>query len=389
MLITPRKSSDLQERATLSSGIWLKLALIVLACGSSTGCYVPLHSPGTPACELPAYYRTPQRTDAPALTLTKLTVPEPAELRIAPNDKLLVTVPGLFEEQTVRPISVQVMMDGSVPLPIVEKVEVVGMNLAEAQSAINAAYEPEFQVKPRVSLELQEVDTVDVTVTGQVKNPGVHELPRTKNHIGHAVGLAGGLLEDAADTIEVHRRMVTGDVSEEVVLNIPLRGNGRPFLTGFDRSMLLDSITKNMIQLQSGDVIHVPQQRDETFFVVGPLSRTNVVNFSVRNKDRELGNAFLLPRDRDIDVVTAVAMAGYIDPIDSPSTVTVHRNKPGAPPQLITVDLIKARSDWNENLYIQPGDIVYLNPDAAWWFRRMFDRVAPALITEGANLRQR
>ena len=53
------------------------------------------------------------------------------------------------------------------------------------------------------------------------------------------------------------------------------------------------------------------------------LSQTNVVNFSVRDRDRQLGNAFLLPNDRDIDVVSAVAMAGYIDPIDSPSTVSV------------------------------------------------------------------
>ena len=114
--------------------------------------------------------------------------------------------------------------------------------------------------------------------------------------------------------------------------------------------------------------------------MVGPLSKNNVVNFRVSELDRRLGNAFLLPKDRDVDVVTAVAMAGYIDPIDSPTTVTVHRSVPGAPPMLIRVDLIAARYDWNENVYVQPGDIIYLNPDAAWWSRRMFDRIAPDLL---------
>jgi hypothetical protein len=30
---------------------------------------------------------------------------------------------------------------------------------------------------------------------------------------------------------------------------------------------------------------------------------------------------------------------------------------------------------------VRAGDIIYLNPDSAWWFRRTFDRVLPELIT--------
>jgi hypothetical protein len=88
----------------------------------------------------------------------------------------------------------------------------------------------------------------------------------------------------------------------------------------------------------------------------------------------------MLPENRDIDVVGAVAMAGYIDPINSPTTVTVHRTLPDGSPMLIHVDLIKARFDRNETVFIEAGDIVYLNPDADWWSRRTFDRVIVDLI---------
>ena len=98
------------------------------------------------------------------------------------------------------------------------------------------------------------------------------------------------------------------------------------------------TLTEEDISLRPGDVVVVPRKVDEVFFVVGPLSDTNVVNFTVSFRDRRLGNGFLLPVDRDIDVVTAVTMAGYIDPIESPTTVTVHRTIPGAPPMLIRVD---------------------------------------------------
>ena len=42
--------------------------------------------------------------------------------------------------------------------------------------------------------------------------------------------------------------------------------------------------------------------------------------------------------------------------------------------------MIAARYDRRENIYVQPGDIIYLNPDASWWFRRTFDRIIGDLI---------
>ncbi|MEO8493615.1 MAG: hypothetical protein ABI614_00990, partial [Planctomycetota bacterium] len=117
-----------------------------------------------------------------------------------------------------------------------------------------------------------------------------------------------------------------------------------------------------------------PDRRHEVFFVVGALNTTNNVRFTVGIRERELGVGFILPRDREIDVVTAVAMAGYIDPIYSPTTVTVQRAGPDFQPLLIHVDLIKARYDYRETVLVQPGDIIYLNPDHEWWWRRFIDR---------------
>ena len=152
-------------------------------------------------------------------------------------------------------------------------------------------------------------------------------------------------------------------VPAEPVTRIPLRGDGGQSLRPAD------------VTLGAGDVVVVPRRRDEVFFVVGPLSQTNRVRFSVGSQDREIGSGFMLPEDREIDVVTAVAMAGYIDPIDSPTTVTVHRTMPEGTPLLIRVDLIKARTDPEETVFVQPGDIIYLNPDAWWYSRRLFDHL--------------
>jgi hypothetical protein len=201
------------------------------------------------------------------------------------------------------------------------------------------------------------------------------------------------MAEFAGQIVEVHRRLrdpvmiETGEFQphrvggNKVVLQIPLLG-GPPTITTQDGAVLVrEQLLAEDVTLQPGDIVVVPRQKDEVFFVVGELDDTSVVNFRVQDRDRSLGNAFLLPPDRDIDVVTAVAMAGYIDPINSPSTVTVHRSIHCGSPLLVRVDLIKARYDWNENIYVQPGDIIYLNPDPAWWMRRTFDRIVPDLFT--------
>ena len=407
----------------------LSSLLMFLLCLAATGCYVPLRSPATPASCLPDSYRMPMRSMLMEQNLSSLVLPKPDDYLLGPDDILRVTVRGLSEQPETAPIDVQVMADGTVSLPLVGAVSVDGMNVATAQEAIESAYRDGQLVNPRVSLSLATKGTIDVTIIGEVKAPGVYSLPRYQNDIGHGIGLAGGLTEFANDEVKVHRRMrittpilqqglieaepieigvndvpleavaseatqslegtpvgvapadsVPTDEWVDAVIRIPLRG-GSPTLFVHGQQVSHDFLATGDLSLRARDVVTVSRRTDPVFFVVGPLSDVSAVNFTVSDRDRQLGNAFILPDDRDIDAVTAVVMAGYIDPIESPSTVTIHRTIPGAPPQLIRVDLIAARYSWNENIYIEPGDIIYLNPDARWWWRRTFDRFVPELFT--------
>ena len=366
---------------------------VVLMVIPLAGCYVPLRSPGVPASVLPASYRTPMRSVAPRLNLADLAVAPPFDYILGPYDTLEISIPRMYENANLRTVRAKIMFNGNITLPMVGDVEVAGLNLAQAQHVIERAF-GKYLSNPQISLDLAEKATIPVSVIGKVNEPGSYSLPKYQNDIANAIAIAGGPGEFAGQIIEVHRRLrdpvmiETGDAqsphvaSDRVVLQIPLLG-GPPTISTADGGVLVrEQLQPEDVTLQPGDVVLVPRQKDEVFFVVGELDDTRVVNFRVQDRDRSLGNAFLLPVDRDVDVVTAVAMAGYIDPINSPSTVTVHRSMQyGGPPLLVHVDLIKARYDWNENIYIQPGDIIYLNPDPAWWMRRTFDRIVPDLLT--------
>lgn len=367
-----------------SESTTVAFTLLVLTVGL-TGCYAPLHSPGIPASSLPESFRMPVRSLAAPLNYANLTVSPPEDYILGPGDLLEVTVPDLYQGAEFRPMLVRIMADGRIHLPLLDAIELAGLNLLEAQQAVEAAYANGFFDNPRVNIALAEKATVDVVVLGEVTNPGVYPLPKYQNDVGHALAAAGGLTELADSIIEVHRRLpssvplddyrpavgeeIDGDLDDpKTMLRIPLRG------------LPPGALRPQNVILHPGDVVVVPSRSHEVFWVVGELDQTNLVRFTLGNRERELGAGLVLPRDRDIDVVTAVAMAGYIDPINSPTTVTVHRTLPNGDPMLIRVDLIAARYDRRQTVMVQAGDIIYLNPDAAWYSRRLFDRVVDDLI---------
>ncbi len=394
-MIQPSKSR--KRRLHSASALVLLLTVQCLA-----GCYAPLHSPGIRASSLPDEYRVPAKTLSPELNYAMLTRRVPPHYLLGPGDFVRVEIADLTPVQRLPPpdpavemravnafshvAETQLTPQGDVLLPLVGAVRIKQLSLTDAQSKIASAYADGFIKNPKVAVTLAREGATRVMVIGGVARPNLYELPKYKDDIAHALTVAGGIVEEGVVQIERHRR---------VALDAPT-GNLPPLPPGAGESEVHQQwrydvlriplrcppmIAPEEAQLQDGDVVIVRSCPEEVFFVVGKLSPTSFVRFTVGREDRDLGNGFVLPPDRDVDVVTAVAMAGYIDPIDSPTTVTVHRTRPDGSPLLIHVDLIAARYDRRENIMVQAGDIIYLNPDSAWWFRRTFDRVIPVLIT--------
>lgn len=185
------------------------LILLGLMC-VSTGCWAPFCSPGIPACTLPDSFRTPTRTAGPPLNYVTLTMNPQPDYILGTNDVLEVTVHGLYPGMEIRPLRAQLMANGDVSLPLVGAVRVGGLNLMQAHAAITKAYEDGFIKEPRINVYLVDKATTSVLVLGEVAHPGVYRLPKYENDVAHALAMAGGLREDAATEIEVHRRVVNG-----------------------------------------------------------------------------------------------------------------------------------------------------------------------------------
>lgn len=380
------------------------LFLVSLLLMASGGCYAPLRSPGIPASTLPDHYRTPKKACSTTLNYATLTRPKPVVHQLRPKDVVRIEIADLTPRlQDLPPIeapgageqgpysyAVERRLDeqGEIMLPFIGLVNLADLTLVQARERIIARYSDGFLDQPLVSISLIQPSTARVLVLGNVARPSTYELPLYENDVAHALAAAGGILEEKADEIQVHRKasipeqpaLILGDPSTAPESYECYAGCAEPMLRIPLRSHIPVMLAPEQVTLEDGDVVVVEEMPDEVFFVVGKLSGNNTLRFSVGRENRDLGNGFVLPKDRDVDVVTAVAMAGYIDPIDSPTTVTVHRTLPNGTPMLILVDLIAARSDREQNVLVEAGDIIYLNPDGAWWFRRTLDRIIPELL---------
>ena len=403
------------------------------------GCYAPMHSPGIAARDLPNDYRWPVRTSSARLNYSSLVAEPSDVYLLGADDLLEVAVPDLVAQGTLQSFQARVQTTGEIYLPRLGGVDVAGLSLSQAQQRVNETLAAQLLLNPGATVSLIEKGTVRVLVLGAVEQPGVHELPRYENDVAHALAAAEGFSEEAGEMIEIHRRWGdhqpgsaispihqagfastsiagrhesgiqlastanrtsfpnsgrypqlgghTGEFQKRQVSSSQVVHSGYPMAesvpTGIPSGPIVriplrdngTSFNPSDVVLNSGDVVVVPQGTDKVFYVVGPLSEQSRIRFSVGDKDREIGSGLLLPDDREVDAVTAVAMAGYLDPIESPTTVTIHRVNPDGTPLLVRVDLIAARSDPLETILIQPGDIIYLNPDAWWYSRRMFDRI--------------
>lgn len=164
-------------------------------------------------------------------------LPDSDDYKIAPLDTLQVRV---FLEDTLTG-EYKVAASGSVTLPLLKRVEVVGLTANQAEERIEKLLGQDFLVEPQVSVTVKSYRKRSVTILGEVKQGTSIELPaEQKMDIMEAISRAGGFTEKAdKQSIKVTR-------------------DGKQLILRLDK--LLKAGGENIYSLQPGDVIYIPQR---------------------------------------------------------------------------------------------------------------------------------
>ncbi|MCA9139341.1 MAG: polysaccharide biosynthesis/export family protein [Planctomycetales bacterium] len=394
----------------------LATALLV----TSTGC----HLVSSAQHAIPAHRLDPSLFDCPRESMVQISYAalgqdRPAEHLIGAGDTLSVFIFGVFppnEDETpvqqraqainqryypprgtvVGPstgLPIRVDERGMIELPLVGALSLAGKTIPEAIEVIRQAYRAKDILKEgneriNVGLQIPRVrrvvvlreDTPNETIAlvpPQV-NDEVHrgsgqviDLPIYENDVLHALAATGGLPgTDAARELYVIRREAaqnTAFMNERMLQTLTTGPEGMSVNPNIIRIPLVvqpcdvTTILPESTILHDGDVLFVPRRHE--YFVTGGLLP---------------GSRIALPRDEDIDVIEAIAMAtgspggplglsgavlanGNPGFIREATRVMVLRKLPDGRQITIRVDLDRAMKDSKERIRIQPEDVVMVH----------------------------
>jgi len=165
------------------------------------------------------------------------------EYRIQEGDILRV---AFSYQADLNQSGVVVLHDGAINLVGVDRIVVAGLTMTEADSLVTTAYARDY-LEPDLSIIIQETQGRQVYVMGEVRNPGMHQLPGGGIDMLGAVTVAGGFTDDAAKAGAVLVRVTNeGYLVQEIDMS--------DFTS-------LASAGLATIQIQPYDVIYVPRSR--------------------------------------------------------------------------------------------------------------------------------
>jgi protein involved in polysaccharide export with SLBB domain len=408
----------------------------LLLCGLLCGC-ASLTNPV--ADSVPVRLLPPELVDAPrkdaavTIPLTLLGQPAPDVYRLAPGDVLGVWIEGILGEKTVQPpvnlaapalfareqrhlppsfgFPIPVREDGTVALPMVGRVPVQGLSVAEAEDAIRERYlKEQFLPKgrERVIVSLMNPRQTSVVVLRQESGtiaigPGgtlgagkrgtglVIDLPAYENDVLHALATTGGLPGlDAYNEVIIFRGCFQGLHDRPLMLeqlkNLPAAA-GPLEAAGFAKQVIHIPLRLPLgkklpihpedIVLRTGDVVFTEARDHDLFYTAGLLPP----------------GEWVLPRDYDLTVVQAICqvkgplvnggfnvsnLSGALVQnglgAPSPALLTVLRKLPGGGQVPIKVDLDRALRDPRENILLWPGDTLLLQEKPSQALARYFSQ---------------
>lgn len=389
---------------------------------------------GVPAKRLPPQFFPEPKNNAVPVDISLLSLEPPREYQIDKGDILGVYIEGVLpfnppnvtpepppvnfpDRDSVLPPSlgypIAVQEDGTLSLPLIEPVDVRGLTLDQVRDRIREAYietdilRPE-KARPIVSLIKERTYNIIVVrqdggglggrgqqggglgggairgTSDQSAMTSLVKLPAYQNDILHALVETGGLPGfQAKNEVKVLRArdadrrkraefMKQFNIQQQAALLDPC---ACPPELPEDPSImriplrLPPGVTPNIspsdVTLEDGDIVYIEARETEFFYTGGMLP----------------GGEFLLPRDYDLDVLGAIAIAGGtiggmggqggqggmggrmggggIQPVP-PGMLYVLRQTRCNGQVAIEVDLAKAINDPRQRPLVQPGDILIL-----------------------------
>jgi polysaccharide export outer membrane protein len=216
---------------------------------------------------------------------------------------------------------------GDILLPLAGSLHVAGLTITEITEAVGQRYkDAKLLVEPEVTVFVAEFNRRTITITGEVRSPGVYSIaaPRT---LTDTLAMAGGLNDSASRTVSIVHSAKPREIIH-VTLNV---GAQTP-----------ESIEEGHMEILPGDSIYVA--RSGVIYVVGELTRPG--GYQVEHNNR-------------LTLLEAVALAGGLTRTAKASqSRLIRRSSTGR--EELTVNLQKVLYGGGPDMLLTDGDILFV-----------------------------
>ncbi len=167
--------------------------------------------------------------------------------RLQLADRVRVAV---YQEEDLTTLA-RIDARGMVNLPLIQEIQIGGMTIVEAQEAIqNAFREGRFLRAPQVTVSVEEYAPREVSISGQIRNPGRFPLPNESTYtIVELVTKAGGITDIGKGTAVTITRFLADGTKKVFSVNVDALIKGSK-----------DARAEDNVLLLPGDNVYVPER---------------------------------------------------------------------------------------------------------------------------------
>lgn len=276
---------------------------------------------------------------------------------LGPGDVIAISIFNVPEYSG----SQQVSADGSLNLPVIGSININGLTLQEAGSAISVAYRAELRY-PQVTVVLEKPRPLRVAISGEVSRPGLYTLTPAGDAqfptVAQALQTAGGVTQ-AADLRGVQLRR--------------LNGRGPVQVVKLDLWQLLNNgDVRQDLPLRDGDAIVIGETNAVDIAETNRLSASNLASTSTQPITIAVVGEVFRPGAYEFTggaegggrttVTQVVQKAGGIKPSADLRHIQVRRLTRSGTEQLIDLDFweLLQSGDISQDLVLQQSDTVVI-----------------------------
>jgi polysaccharide biosynthesis/export protein len=242
-------------------------------------------------------------------------------LLIGPGDLVSITV---FDTPEMTQ-DVRVNDAGVVRLQLIGDVNIGGQTPAAGAKTIeDSLISHQIMKAPQVTIHVKDYVTQDVSILGEVKNPGPYQIT-TPQTVLRVLALAGGLLDDANRKITIERHNQPDQKIDYYLAN--------------DANQAMQTA----VMVNPGDTVIVP--RAPIVYIMGDIARP--------------GGYAIATNDSKLSMLQLVSMAGSLNKTAKNNLKLIRKDVDGQQKE-IPIQLAAIQKGKQPDIFLQQGDIIYV-----------------------------